>query len=84
MVKKTNTRLTITISKKQYKWLDELCKEKGMKMSKLIAWLLWQKSNDVEHTKRLLEEPKKELEEISDEELEQILTSINNKIINRA
>lgn len=64
MVKNTNTRITITISKKQYKWLDELCQEKGMKMSKLISWLLYQKSVDVVNTKNLLEDPQTELNRI--------------------
>lgn len=71
MVKTTNTRITITISKKQYKWLENLCAEKSMKMSKLISWMLYQKSNDVEHTKNLLENPKEELDQVEEESLEE-------------
>lgn len=66
MVKNTNTRLTITISKKQYRWLTELCKEKDMKMSKLISWLLYQKSVDVVNTRNLLEHPEEELSRIDE------------------
>lgn len=66
MVKNTNTRITITISKKQYKWLTELCEEKDMKMSKLISWLLYQKTIDVVNTRNLLEHPDEELSRIDE------------------
>ena len=82
MVKNTNTRITITISKKQYKWLTELCEEKNMKMSKLISWLLYQKTIDVVNTRNLLEHPEEELskvDEISNEEiLEKFYTAFPN------
>lgn len=80
-VKKSNTRIIITISKKQYNWLVDLCSKKQMKMSKLISWLLWQKTKDVEHTTQLLNDPeeaisKMEEETISDEEFNKALEKL--------
>ena len=86
MVKNTNTRITITISKKQYKWLNELCEEKGMKMSKLISWLLYQKTIDVVNTRNLLDHPEEELnktDEISEEELQRIMNQLNEFVSNK-
>ena len=86
MVKNSNTRITITISKKQYKWLNELCEEKGMKMSKLISWLLYQKTIDVVNTRNLLDHPDEELnktDEISEEELQRIMNQLNEFVSNK-
>lgn len=40
MVKKDNTRVIITLSKKQAEWLKKTAKKTNMSVSKLIKWLM--------------------------------------------
>lgn len=40
MIKKSNTRVIITLSKKQLEWIDETRKQLEMTRSKLIKWLM--------------------------------------------
>lgn len=81
-VKKSNTRIIITISNKQKKWIDGMCEKLHLKQSKLIAWLLWTKSKDVQETKTLIEEPTKAIEQqegetLSDEYMEEVIKNID-------
>ena len=47
MVKDTNQRVTITITKKQYKWLLDQSLKKEITISKFISWLLIAKCNEI-------------------------------------
>ena len=40
MIKKENTRVIITLSKKQADWLKKTAKKTNMSVSKLIKWLM--------------------------------------------
>ena len=40
MIKKSNTRVIITLSKKQAEWLKKTSKKLNMSVSKLIKWLI--------------------------------------------
>lgn len=46
-VKKSNKRITITISKNQFNWLVNQSKKKDMTISHLISYLLVAKCNEI-------------------------------------
>lgn len=59
-----------------------MCEKLHLKQSKLIAWLLWTKSKDVQETKTLIEEPTKAIEQqegetLSDEYMEEVIKNID-------
>lgn len=58
-IKKDNTRLQITFSKKQVEWLQKTSKKTGMQISKLIRWLI---SNNI--SKLVSYIPEKEMKEL--------------------
>lgn len=77
-----NIRFNITISKKQYAWLKDFSKKKGLRISQLISWLLAKKTKDVIDTLNLTTNPheeveKKEIEYVSDEEMEELMKQLN-------
>ncbi len=47
MVKNTNKRITITITKGQFKWLSQQAKIKDITLSKFISWLLVAKASEI-------------------------------------
>lgn len=47
MIKNDNIRFNITLSKKQYKWLSEICKKRGISKSKFINWILSLKAREM-------------------------------------
>lgn len=47
MVKKNNTRITITLSKSMDNWISQQAEKKLITKSKFIAWLLSCKINDL-------------------------------------
>ena len=40
MIRPENERITITLSRKQIRWIEKTAKDLGMTKSKLIKWLL--------------------------------------------
>ena len=61
-----NIRIYITISKKQYNWLEDFASKKNITKSKLISWLLAKKTKDVIDTLKLDKQPLEAVEETSD------------------
>lgn len=47
MIKENNTRITITVSKKQFDWLKKFTKKHNITISKYIVWLLSKKANEL-------------------------------------
>lgn len=47
MIKESNERLQITMSKKQRKWLLEFCKNHDITPSKYICWMLSKKAEEM-------------------------------------
>lgn len=64
-----NVRFCITISKKQYNWLNDFSKKKHLRISQLISWLLAKKTKDVIDTLNLNTQPHEEIKKIDYEEI---------------
>ena len=47
MIKEYNTRITITLSKKQFEWLKKFTKKHNITISKFIVWLLSKKASEL-------------------------------------
>lgn len=47
MIKKGNSRIMITITDKQKKWLYKFCKNHSLTPSKYITWLLSKKAEEM-------------------------------------
>lgn len=47
MVKGSNIRIQITLSKAQANWLKNLCKKAGISTSKYISWILSKKADEL-------------------------------------
>lgn len=47
MIKDTNIRIQITLSKAQANWLKNLCKKAGISTSKYISWILSKKADEL-------------------------------------
>lgn len=46
-VKKTNSRVTITLTKKQLIWIKKQAKAKSLSVSQFVSWLLVAKANEI-------------------------------------
>lgn len=92
MINKNNIRFCITLSKRQYTWLNNFSKSLNLTTSKVIAWMLSKKSKEIKDIILLTMKPndaiekldqenintKIEEESISDEELNNILNDLEN------
>lgn len=47
MIKQTNERVTLTLSKKQVRWIKQQAKLKDITPSRFVAWLLALKINEI-------------------------------------
>lgn len=71
---KKNVRIIITISKKQFKWIEDFSNKKHLSKSKLISWLLAKKTEDVISTLKLNTNPKEEVAKVKQEDPDANLT----------
>lgn len=61
MIKETNERITITLSKNQVNWLKKLAKSKGITISKLVSYILM---SDIEKLYTILERENQDFDEL--------------------
>lgn len=64
MVKDTNKRITITISKKLFEWLSSQAQSKDITISKFISWMLGKKAFEIMEYLNLNVSNMEELEEV--------------------
>lgn len=78
-------RITITLSKKQKAYLISFAEKRHLTPSKLIAYLLYIKTKDLQTTEELMEKPKQAIkhlnedESISDEELDKAFAELEKR-----
>lgn len=46
-IKSTNSRITITLTKKQVHWLNTQAKRKHLTLSQFVSWLVSAKANEI-------------------------------------
>ena len=84
--KKLNKRLDITLPKSQAEWLETNAKKLEISKSKFISWILAKRIKQIIEELRVYEEPDvitrrneidKQIDEFSDEEIEDLLRRAN-------
>ena len=77
MINKNKThRLMIQVTVNQYNWLLKKANQLEISISQLIRWLLNKKIKDINDIKLLENNPKKEVEKVSEEEWKKMLDEL--------